>query len=82
MFLESTIIITSRRVSIAQYTDRVLVMHEGRMVEMGKHFDLLAKKGRYYTMATQQSKSNNQDTWSAVWNMGQRRLSPVHVTES
>lgn len=42
-----TTLIVAHRLSTAARTDRVLVLHHGRVVEDGPHADLLAANGRY-----------------------------------
>jgi len=36
------------------HADRILVLERGRIVEQGRHDDLLEKKGLYYAMWRQQ----------------------------
>jgi ATP-binding cassette subfamily C protein len=40
-------LVVAHRLTQAQSADRVVVMHEGRVVEDGTHDDLVAKGGRY-----------------------------------
>jgi ATP-binding cassette subfamily B multidrug efflux pump len=42
-----TALIVAHRLSTIERCDRILVLHEGRLVEEGSHADLLAKGGRY-----------------------------------
>lgn len=51
-----TIILVSHRISTVADCDRILVMNEGRVVEQGKHDELLAMRGTYYKMAKHQMK--------------------------
>lgn len=44
---DRTTIVIAHRLSTVERADRVLVLHRGRLVESGKHADLLAKGGRY-----------------------------------
>ena len=34
--------------------DKIVMMHQGAIVEMGSHDDLVALKGRYYALLRQQ----------------------------
>lgn len=43
-----TTLVIAHRLSTVQHADRILVLHQGQIVEMGTHQELL-KKGGYYT---------------------------------
>ncbi|WP_165213258.1 peptide cleavage/export ABC transporter [Streptococcus tangpeifui] len=47
---DKTIIFVAHRLSIAQRTERIIVMDQGKIVETGSHKELLANKGFYYTL--------------------------------
>lgn len=43
-----TSIIISHRISSVQHADQILVLEEGKLIERGKHYELLDQKGVYY----------------------------------
>jgi ABC-type multidrug transport system fused ATPase/permease subunit len=45
-----TAIIIAHRLTTTRLADRILVVHKGRLVEEGKHADLIQHKGHYYKM--------------------------------
>ncbi|HRR91103.1 MAG TPA: ABC transporter ATP-binding protein, partial [bacterium] len=45
-----TAFIIAHRLSTIQSSDKILVVENGKIVEMGKHDELMEKKGIYYTM--------------------------------
>lgn len=49
-----TSFVIAHRLSTVKNADKILVMHEGRIVEQGKHEELLALKGRYYEIYNSQ----------------------------
>jgi len=49
-----TSFIIAHRLSTIKRADRILVIEEGKIIEEGTHFQLLAKKGKYYHLYTQQ----------------------------
>ncbi|WP_437556993.1 peptidase domain-containing ABC transporter [Acidithiobacillus sulfuriphilus] len=49
-----TLIIVAHRLSMLRGADRILVLDRGRIVEMGSHDELLAKRGIYRHLYTQQ----------------------------
>ncbi|MBQ6561316.1 MAG: ABC transporter ATP-binding protein, partial [Paludibacteraceae bacterium] len=49
-----TSFVIAHRLSTIKNADKILVMHEGRIAEQGKHDELLAKKGRYYEIYNSQ----------------------------
>lgn len=53
---DRTTFVIAHRLSTIQKADQILVIEEGRIVEQGKHQDLLDKKGRYFDLYTYQSR--------------------------
>jgi len=47
---DRTSIIVAHRLSTVKNADKIIVMHKGRIKEMGKHNELIAKKGLYYQL--------------------------------
>jgi ATP-binding cassette subfamily B protein len=58
-------VLIAHRLSTVLHADRIYVLERGRVVEQGRHDDLLAAKGLYYAMWRQQ--------------VGERRLEPAHA---
>jgi ATP-binding cassette subfamily B protein len=51
---EAITILIAHRLSTIMHADRIYVLERGRIVESGKHSELLEKKGLYYAMWRQQ----------------------------
>ncbi|MCD8102650.1 MAG: ABC transporter ATP-binding protein/permease [Alistipes sp.] len=49
-----TSVIIAHRLSTIRNADRIIVLENGRVVEHGKHDELIARKGRYYALYNQQ----------------------------
>lgn len=49
-----SLIVIAHRLSTITNANQILVLHSGRVVEAGTHFELLALKGRYYDMWNRQ----------------------------
>lgn len=45
-----TSIIVAHRLSTIRQVDRILMMHKGKVVESGRHHDLMHRKGRYFQL--------------------------------
>ncbi|MEB3755433.1 MAG: ABC transporter ATP-binding protein, partial [Desulfurococcales archaeon] len=50
ILVDKTAVIVSQRLSLAKIADRIIVLSNGRIVEEGRHDDLLALKGVYYEL--------------------------------
>jgi len=55
MMENRTSIVIAHRLSTIQKADLIVVMRKGKIVEQGKHDDLLAQKGDYFKLVTMQS---------------------------
>ncbi len=49
-----TMIIVAHRLSTIQHADNIIVMSDGRIIEQGTHEQLLAARGKYYSLYTLQ----------------------------
>lgn len=56
-----TSIIIAHRLQTIQEADRVLVLHHGRVEELGTHEDLLARRGLYYRLHSLQFQADGTD---------------------
>jgi ATP-binding cassette subfamily B protein len=52
-----TSFVIAHRLSTIKQADRILVIQNGRIIEMGNHTDLLRQKGHYYRLYTSQFRS-------------------------
>jgi len=61
-----TSLVVAHRLSTIQDADLIIVMHKGRVHEMGSHQELLAKKGLYYNLFLLQYKEDFSGVEGAV----------------
>lgn len=47
---DRTTLIVAHRLSTIQHADQIIVMHKGKVREMGNHYQLLAQRGYYYKL--------------------------------
>ena len=57
MMLNRTSLVIAHRLSTIQKADTIVVMKKGKIVEQGKHEELLALKGEYFKLVSMQSLS-------------------------
>ena len=57
MMQHRTSLVIAHRLSTIQKADKIVVLKKGKIVEQGKHEELLAKKGEYFKLVTMQSLS-------------------------
>jgi len=55
MMQNRTSLVIAHRLSTIQKADRIVVMKKGKIVEQGKHEELLTKKGEYFKLVSMQS---------------------------
>ncbi|WP_088324789.1 ABC transporter ATP-binding protein [Polaribacter tangerinus] len=55
MMQNRTSLVIAHRLSTIQKADKIIVLKKGKIVEQGKHDELLAQKGEYYKLVTMQS---------------------------
>lgn len=56
-----TSFVIAHRLSTIREADKVVVMHLGRIVEMGTHDELIAQEGMYYNLYTMQWRTTGED---------------------
>ena len=54
-----TVIIVAHRLSTIKNADQIIVMHNGKIAEVGNHSDLIKNKGAYFQIFTNQISINN-----------------------
>ncbi len=54
-----TVVIIAHRLSTVRDADQIIVLEKGEIKEMGKHEDLIEKKGSYYTLIKNQLELGN-----------------------
>jgi ATP-binding cassette subfamily B protein len=53
----ATVFFITHRLSTIRRADRIVMMHQGAIVEEGTHEELMALKGRYFALYRQQEAS-------------------------
>lgn len=58
-FRGRTVVIVAHRLSTVKHADQIIVMEAGKIVERGKHAELVARKGVYYQLVKEQLELGN-----------------------
>lgn len=61
-----TSFIIAHRLSTIRRADRIIVIENGRIAEMGTHAELLRNRGHYYRLYTQQFKQEREKTYTSA----------------
>lgn len=62
-----TKIIISHRLSSIAFCDEILFLKDGKLLERGRHEDLMAKQGAYYTLWMKQNEDQRENE-GVIWN--------------
>lgn len=54
-FRDRTVIVVAHRLSTIRNADQIIVLHQGRIAEIGNHENLMAKKGEYFKLVSSQA---------------------------
>lgn len=53
-FENRTVVVIAHRLSTVKHADQIVVLEHGKVVEVGNHATLTAKRGRYYELVKNQ----------------------------
>lgn len=76
---DRTSFVIAHRLSTIKRADRILVIEDGRIAEMGSHADLLRKRGKYFHLYTRQFRhqmSQALDPFDVAENNGHKKIEP------
>ena len=65
-----TSVVIAHRLSTIRRADRILVIEDGMIVEMGTHSELMHLKGKYYRLYTQQFRSEMEQGYDVLREIG------------
>ena len=79
---DCTVFFITHRLSTIRKADMIVMLHEGAVVEVGTHDELMTQRGRYYALFTASRKVLDEDESSNVEGSRQEGLQPVrcHIT--
>jgi len=72
-----TSIVIAHRLSTIRRSDKIIVLHRGRIVEQGTHEQLLAKKGLYHALYTLQFGETGRSSLDQVRQQAQEQLTTL-----
>ena len=72
-----TSVVIAHRLSTVRNADRILVVSEGKIVEQGKHEELMRRRGAYYRLYTRQYEDESVDAVFAGAERNRRMPSPT-----
>lgn len=55
VFKDRTVIVVAHRLSTIRNADQIIVLHQGRIAEIGNHENLMTKKGEYFKLVSSQA---------------------------
>jgi ATP-binding cassette subfamily B protein len=53
-YIGKTVVIVAHRLSTVQFADQIIVIEQGKIVEIGNHLELVKKQGSYYNLVKNQ----------------------------
>lgn len=58
-FKNRTVVVIAHRLSTVRNSDQIIVLESGKIIESGKHNDLVSSKGQYYSLVKNQLELSN-----------------------
>ncbi|WP_210202861.1 MULTISPECIES: hypothetical protein [unclassified Rhizobium] len=74
-----TVVSIAHRLSTVRHADQIVVLEQGRVVEMGSHDQLIASNGRYRELATIGGRSRNHAAFDVQQAIADRRRSSANA---